>query len=125
MKSVSKLKNFIYSFRMEQGQYSQMRRQKSTKKCKRLKKRKKCKKKKVWKKCLKTCEKCDDSGTQINIRTCSIYQHSLSPILSLRINEHQKYLFSLKLLLCLMPCEVSNESQQHFPANLIFAKILD
>ena len=39
---------------------------KSTKKCKKLKKKKKCKKKKVWKKCLKTCEKCDDSGTQIN-----------------------------------------------------------
>ena len=42
---------------------------KSTKKCKKLKKKKKCKKKKVWKKCLKTCEKCDDSGTQINVHT--------------------------------------------------------
>ena len=42
---------------------------KSTKKCKRLKKKKKCKKKRVWKKCLKTCEKCDDSGTQINEHT--------------------------------------------------------
>ena len=42
---------------------------KSTNKCKKLKKKKKCKKKKVWKKCLKTCEKCDDSGTQISEQT--------------------------------------------------------
>ena len=42
---------------------------KSTKKCKKLKKKEKCKKKKVWKKCKKTCEKCDDSGTQISEQT--------------------------------------------------------
>ena len=37
-----------------------------TKKCKKLKKKKKCKKKKVWKKCLKTCDKCDGSGTYLD-----------------------------------------------------------
>ena len=45
---------------------------------------------------------------------------------NLRINEYQRYLFPLKeiFLLCLMPCKVSNESQQHFPANSIYTKIL-
>ena len=42
---------------------------KRTKKCEKLLKKKKCKKKKVWKKCLKTCGKCDDSGTPISGQT--------------------------------------------------------
>ena len=78
---------------------------KGTKKCKKLLKKNKCKKKKVWKKCLKTCEKCDDSGTQINEHT----QFTISLRMNLRINEYQIYLFSFKLLLCLMLCELSND----------------
>jgi hypothetical protein len=48
---------------------------KRTKKCKKLLENKKCKKKKVWKKCLKTCGKCDDSGTPISGQTKEVHDH--------------------------------------------------